>query len=144
MRVKKQQFTQFTCTNCKQSVRLAHPICGRCQQAMDAKGDKFFDYVSISKLRRSPKYDEGEDRRYYVCNLSLGGFLINGVTYNASKGSVMLPKCEMNRRITRPVKAFGATMTRVRALLDQAIAGMEGDDQELDGNDESIATEVAA
>jgi hypothetical protein len=97
---------------------------------MEAFGDRFFDYVSIQNVRRSPQYDAEEDRRYYVFRLVVGGFLINGMTHNASKGSVMFPSNSPNGKRTRYVSAHGMTIRRVKAMLAEQISQIEGDDSE--------------
>lgn len=137
LRTKKKR---FACSRCKQAVALAHPTCERCKQAMDADGDKFLDYVSVSRLRENPHY-EG----LYVFNLSLGPVLINGMTYSPASGSIRFPKCVMGYRTVRPVTAFGTFLKPLRAKLDQEIAKLEHSDNDADEVEvDSAQDQVAA
>ena len=102
---------------------------------MDANGDKFFDYVKTHNLRRSPKYDEDGERRFYVFNLVIGQFRIYGMTYNASNGSVMFPSWPQNGRRSRYASAPGVAVNRVREIVDRAIEALE--EIEVEDSDES-------
>lgn len=121
MRTRKKQ---FVCPQCNQSIALAHPTCQACDKPMDAAGDKFLDYIGIHQLRRSHRWTE--ESLYYVFDLSVGVFYINGCTYNASKRCLMLPSFLRRGRKVRPVRAFGATIKPIRKMVIHAILEMEG------------------
>lgn len=122
MRLKNQH---LKCASCNVSVLQPHPKCQRCDRQMDVTGDKFFDHVKIHKLRRSLKYDADEGLRYYVFNLSIGGFLVKGMTYNASTRSLMFPSGNQGGKKVRPVRAPGMTIITLREMLDQKIGQFE-------------------
>lgn len=127
MRVKR---TKFTCSKCKQSVSVAYPKCDRCGITMEAEGDKFFDHVKILNLRRSKAWSTDEDetgkrKLYYNFDLSVGGFIINGCTYNGAKGSLMFPYYIQGNRRVRTVNAFGTTAKQVRRMVYNAILELE-------------------
>lgn len=123
----RQKKCDFRCVGCGASVSLPYPSCQTCKRPMIADGDKFFDHISIQQLRRSNIYDQAEDRRYYVFRLVIGGFTIYGMTYNASKRSVMFPGSGGNRFITAP----GMAIRRLQAMLDKQIAELEGESEQF-------------
>lgn len=122
----RQRKNHFRCSGCGAAHAQPYPICERCDRPMDSDGDKFFDYISIQKLRRSQIYDAEEGQRYYVFQLVIGGFVVHGMTYNADKRSVMFPGSGGNRFMAAP----GMTLKRIQDTLDHLIAKLEGEEEE--------------
>lgn len=123
MKLKQQE---FRCDTCRIGVELANPKCSKCGKQMRSDGDRFFDYVKIHGLKPSAKYDEDADKRYYVFSLGVGPFLINGMTYNASNGSVMMPSRQMRGGKVRIGRMQPTAAIKIRELVEQQIKVLEG------------------
>ena len=98
--------------------------CPDCHKPMEEEGYRFFDHLKIINLHPSERAEceDTESERispYYVFNLSVGGIIINGCTYNPLRGAVLMPR-GLPRR-SRMVKLFGATAKRIRSMLDKEI-----------------------
>lgn len=92
---------------------------------MRSDGDRFYDHVKVLGLKRSAKYDEDADKRFYVFTLSVGPILINGMTYNASNGSVMMPSREMRGGKVRIGRMQPSAAIKIRELVKQQIELLE-------------------
>jgi hypothetical protein len=86
------------------------------------------DYVRIHKLRRSYQFDDEYGKRYYVFALSIGGILINGMTYNASTRSMMFPSMRQDDRKLKYISAPGQLINMIREKVKQKIKEFEGED----------------
>lgn len=78
--------------------------------------------MKILNLKKVRKYT---DKEYWVFNLSLCGFIINGFVYSREKGAVLAPTAIRNGKRTRMVKAFGMQIKRLKALLEEELARVE-------------------
>jgi hypothetical protein len=104
---------------------------------MKEEGFRFFDHVKVIGLHESGSYrgtyedrETGKKHPYYVFNLGVGGFIINGCTYNPVRRSVMMPSRgeTLNTgtyKRQRAVKMFGPTAARIREMLDSEISSLK-------------------
>jgi hypothetical protein len=106
---------EFTCKNGHLvTVKPLVIYCPSCGEKMWEAGDRFFDHLKIVNLHESERR-EG----YYLFNLSLGGIIVNGFTYNVEKRALLMPR-GFGRR-TRVVKAYGRFVERIRELVERQI-----------------------
>jgi hypothetical protein len=78
--------------------------------------------VKIANLRRIDKYP---DRRLYMFNLAICGFIVNGFVYSADRGAILSPTTNHGKKKIRIVRGFGIHWKRLRQELERAVAELE-------------------
>lgn len=57
----------------------------------------------------------------YGFSITLGGFIVNGFTYNPTNGSIRMPAWNFNGKNVPVVKAYGIHIKRLREQLDKLL-----------------------
>lgn len=109
---------EFACKNDHRvTVKSQVIYCPTCNEPMQQVGDRFFDHLKIVDLHESDKSESGVyGNRYFTFNLSIGGIIVNGVTYSRSKRSVMMPRDFTRKK--RAVRVYGTVAARIRAMVE--------------------------
>lgn len=119
---------EFTCKNDHRlTVKSEVIYCPECTNPMRQLGDRFFDHLKIVDLHETENSEKGlfGDKQYFTFNLSIGGIIVNGVTYNLTKRSLMMPKGFPGKK--RVVTVYGNVAERIRRMVEDELKGSQSD-----------------